>query len=383
MDEHRVDKTELLGWKKVLKFYLLPCLYLYLFFLALIMMGSGFKGFKSSAQELLKIASNPFIALFIGLLATSLVQSSSTVTSLVVALCASGVLKLEQAIPVIMGANIGTSVTNSLVSLGYFRIRTEYARAASAATVHDFFNILAVGILLPLEVLLHPLRKLAGLLSDVFTGIGGLKLSNPIKLITTPVVEGVKAMFGGFGMEKTTVSVLLAVLGLLLMFCALILLTRALKAYLSHKIAVLFDKVLGKSGLLCILAGTLMTVAVQSSSITTSLLVPVAASGIVSLEQVFPITLGANIGTTVTALLASLATGNPIGMAAAFCHLFFNIIGVSLFFFVKPMQKIPLFLARRLGNAVSQKRYVLFLYVVVTFYVIPGIIIVLFHIFGG
>jgi len=301
----------------------------------------------------------------------------------VVALCASGVLKLEQAMPIIMGANIGTSVTNSLVSLGYFRIRAEYARAASAATVHDFFNILAVSILFPIEILFHPIREVSVALSEAFAGAGGFVLANPIKLITKPLVKLLSAALTGIGLDKTIVYVLLTIFGLLLLFCALVLLTRALKAHLSQKVAVLFDKVLGKSGLLCILVGFVVTAIIQSSSITTSLLVPIAASGIATLAQVFPITLGANIGTTVTALLASLASGNPIGMAAAFCHLFFNLIGVSLFFFVKPVQKIPLFLAKRLGSAVSRKRYTLFLYVVVTFYVVPGIIIVLFHIFGG
>ena len=124
------------------------------FFLGLDMMGLSFKLFGSGlAQELIERTSNPFVGLIIGILATTLVQSSSTTTSLTVGLVAAGALSIEGAVPIVMGANIGTSVTCALVSLVHVRRKEEFQRAFAGATIHDFFNCLAVLILLPLEVM--------------------------------------------------------------------------------------------------------------------------------------------------------------------------------------------------------------------------------------
>src|SRR5690606_28521203 len=98
-------------------------------------------------------------------------------------------------------------------------------------------------------------------------------------------------------------------------------------------------------GALALLMGLLVTMAVQSSSITTSLLVPLAASGVLSLANAYPVTLGANIGTTVTALLASLATNRPEALTIALVHTLFNVAGVLLFYPVPAMRRIPVALA--------------------------------------
>ena len=88
----------------------------------------------------------------IGIVATVLVQSSSTSTSIVVAMVGSGILDVNQAIPIIMGANIGTSVTNTIVSLGFVGNPECYERGFAGATVHDLFNYLSVITLLPIEM---------------------------------------------------------------------------------------------------------------------------------------------------------------------------------------------------------------------------------------
>ncbi|MEI5617209.1 thymidylate synthase, partial [Streptomyces brasiliscabiei] len=90
----------------------------------------------------------------------ALIQSSSTVTSIIVGLVAGG-LPVELAIPMIMGANIGTTVTNTLVSLGHVRYKDEFKRAFASATIHDFFNLLAVAIFLPLEMAFGILEKIS------------------------------------------------------------------------------------------------------------------------------------------------------------------------------------------------------------------------------
>ncbi len=115
-------------------------------------------GFKLLGQDLLNsfftTTENPFIALMVGILATTLVQSSSVTTAMIVGLVAApeNPLPMANAIPMVMGANIGTTVTNTLVSLAHVARKDEFLRAFSVATCHDFFNFIAVAILLPLEM---------------------------------------------------------------------------------------------------------------------------------------------------------------------------------------------------------------------------------------
>lgn len=118
--------------------------FLYTFLVSIGLIGRAFKFFgKGVAETLLTTTADPLVGLFAGILATSIVQSSSTVTSVVVGLVGGGVLPIISAIPIVMGANIGTSVTSFIVSLGHLTRRAEFQRAFAAATVHDFFNIIA------------------------------------------------------------------------------------------------------------------------------------------------------------------------------------------------------------------------------------------------
>ena len=122
-------------------------------------------------------------------------------------------------------------------------------------------------------------------------------------------------------------------------------------------------------------AGLVFTAIIQSSSITTSLMVPLVAAGILTVETVFPIIMGANIGTTVTAILASFATGNPLAITVAFVHFIFNLIGVCLTYIIKPIRIIPIFLAKKLGAISYRRRRYAILYVLTVFFLIPGLLI--------
>ena len=162
---------------------------IYLFLLSINLLGHSFKLFgRGFAEMLFNTTANPFAGLFIGIVATSLIQSSSTTTSLIVGLVAGGVLNLDGAIPMIMGANIGTSITNTLVSMAHVSRRIEFRRAFSAAIVHDFFNICSVIVLFPLELLFHPIQYMARTFQALFAGAGGMTLLNPLKLILDPVI---------------------------------------------------------------------------------------------------------------------------------------------------------------------------------------------------
>ena len=136
------------------------------------------------------------------------------------------------------------------------------------------------------------------------------------------------------------------------------------------------DKTIASAPVLALIAGCLLTAIIQSSSIVTSMLVPLAATGILQLEQAFSITLGANIGTTVTAILASLATG-PQGLTIALVHLLFNVTGVAIFFPLRPARRIPIWLAQSLAELAKRSTKYALLYVIAVFYLVPGLLMLL------
>jgi solute carrier family 34 (sodium-dependent phosphate cotransporter) len=348
---------------------------LYAFLASIRLLGCGFEMFGSGFSErLIATTSNPFAGLFIGILATSIVQSSSLTTSTVVGLVSAGLLSIQNAVPIVMGANIGTTVTCTLVSLGHIGRPEEFRRAYAAATVHDFFNILTVISLFPLELATHYLSRTATAFANLLTGGQSVGFASPVKHVIDPPVEQViRLLERALGQHAAIAA---AVLGILLLFGSLTLLVLFMRALALGRAESAMDRILGRGGPLGILIGTAITGTIQSSSVTTSLLVPLAGAGIVTLEQVYPVALGANIGTTVTALLASLA-GDARGLAVALTHTLFNCTGVLIFYPYKPLRRIPLFFARRLADAaVRSKRNVVF-FVAGVFYVLPCVLLLI------
>jgi solute carrier family 34 (sodium-dependent phosphate cotransporter) len=127
--------------------------FLYTFLVGVGLLESGIAALGEGFKEgLLENVANPVSGLFAGILATVLVQSSSVSTSTIVGLVGAGTLPVSLAVPMIMGANIGTTVTNTLAALGNIRRAEEFRRGFAGATMHDFFNLLAVAVLLPLEL---------------------------------------------------------------------------------------------------------------------------------------------------------------------------------------------------------------------------------------
>ena len=346
-----------------------------LFFVSLELMGGSFKLMgRGFAEQLLSTTANPFVGLFIGILATSLVQSSSTVTSMVVALVAAGGLTVSGAIPIVMGANIGTSVTNTIVSLGHITRKDEFRRAIAGATVHDFFNLLVVAILFPLELGTRIITRISLWLADGLSGVGGAELLSPVKLVTKPISKAVEVALNGNG-------ILVLVAGVVLLFVALRYLVIILKKIMLGRSERILHKYVFGAPPVALLVGVLLTVMVQSSSITTSVTIPLVAAGIVSVAQIFPFVLGANIGTTITALLAALvlsADGSPTGLLAlevAFAHMTFNVLGVVLFLPFRPLRNIPIALSEWLGTLAVKNRAYAFAYVGIVFFVIPLVVI--------
>ena len=335
---------------------------LYLFFLSISLMGESFKFFgRGFAEQLLATTANPFLGLFVGILATSMVQSSSTVTAMTVGLVAGGALDIQGAIPIILGSNVGTSVTNTLVSVGHLSRPDEFRRAFAAATVHDFFNLILILVFFPLQLFTNVLGHASSVLTGALKELGGLQLVNPIKTIVGPAVQAI----GRATSESGAVMLLIAVA---LLFLSLRYLVVVLKSLVIGRIEGFFNQMLFKTAPRALVLGVLLTIAVQSSSITTSLVIPLAGAGILSLRRIFPFTLGANIGTTITAILASLVTGNPAAVTVALAHLLVNLLGVAL---VWPIRRIPMTMAEVLAEWSLKSRLVPPVYVGTTFFLVP------------
>ena len=353
---------------------------LYLFLTGVGLLSEGIEALGSDVQQkLFERVASPISGLFVGVLATVLVQSSSVSTSTIVGMVAAGLLGVEDAVPMIMGANIGTSVTNTLASVGSIRRPVEFQRAVGAATVHDFFNVLAVIIMLPLEIATGFLAKSAHALEEVLLGSGGAEFKSPLKEAVNLPVDVIMEVVERTGVAGTAFAVIVILVGLAAIFLALTYITRNMKSLVAARFEDRLNKILaGGSGIVGMVVGLVATVAVQSSSITTSVLVPIAAAGVISLEAVYPITLGANVGTTITALLASLATGSPEAVTIALVHTAFNVSGILLFYVVPGLRGLPVRLARRFAQHAAEDRRLLPAYVLGSFVVLPLVAILVF-----
>ncbi|KAE8286009.1 Sodium-dependent phosphate transport protein 2A [Larimichthys crocea] len=390
------------------------------------------------------VLSNPVAGLVVGVLVTVLVQSSSTSTSIVVSLVASGLLEVRSAVPIIMGTNIGTSVTNTIVAMMQAAERTEFQRAFAGATIHDCFNWLSVLVLLPLEVASGLMTRLSHLLITSFSLQPGEEAPELLKVITEPVTkliiqldkcvitaiamgnEGMRnrslvkewcqtdlVMSSGNGStencgpshdflsqsslkcrhlfvstELSDLSVgLILLAGSMAVLCScLLLLVKLLNSLLKGQVAKVIHKVINTdlpypfewlAGYIAMVVGAGVTFVVQSSSVFTSAMTPLVGIGVISLERAYPLTLGSNIGTTATALLAALASpGNKLAAAIqiALCHLFFNIFGILLWYPL-PFMRLPIRMARVLGERTAKYRWFAVLYLLLCFLLLPSLVL--------
>jgi len=352
---------------------------LYFFLIGIGGMGAAFKGeFKETAAKLLEATRSPFVGLFIGILATTIVQSSSTTTSLIVGLVAAGALDVTGAIFMVMGANVGTTVTAKIVSLGHITRKSEFRRAFAASSVHDTFNLITVAIMLPLEYSFHILEKMARYMGTAFVDVSGVtKPENYVKKATKPVIEWMS--------DALNSELWLLIVSVVITFFMLYAIVKLLQSLVLKKLESFFDAYLFRNAATAVVVGMCLTVLVQSSSITTSLIVPLAGAGVIRLQQIFPFTIGANIGTTITGLLAALAAasavdvapGAPIpaevvaGATVAFAHLLFNVSGAIIFLPYQPIRELPVKFAEWLAELCLRNRAIPIAVIVVVFYLIP------------
>lgn len=343
------------------------------------MIGDGFKGIAGDrAEELFSFAENPFVGLAIGIVATAIIQSSSTTTSIVVGMIAGG-LPLNIAIPMLFGANMGTSVTSTLVALGLAGNKKQFQQGFSMATVHDFFNLIAILIFFTLEMITGFLGKTAtaiapslsgsgdGVLAGIFESIGDFidMITEPLVGLAGSLVEPLGDVWGG---------VALAVLGIVLILFSIQFIGNILNALLVGKAQDILYAALGKNAFVGVLSGAAITTLVQSSSTTTALTVPLAASGKFKVRTLFPFVVGANIGTTVTGLIAAFSasgTEAEAAMAGALVHTLFNTFAAILILSVPFLRKLPPMGSDWLAAMATKNKLYVFAWIGGVFFILP------------
>ncbi|KAL4176138.1 hypothetical protein KRP22_001092 [Phytophthora ramorum] len=342
---------------------------LYFFMVAVKFIGDGFTlALGCDTKGAFDFADNPVAGLMIGTIATALLHSSGTVTSIVVALVGSGGMTIRQGVYVIMGANIGTCITCIMVAFGQV-------------------------------VLFHPLEELSIAMSNAKTNSGDFK--SPIDALVNPLTQEMIVVdkdaiyevatgdvvcvpdqsfvtggaFEGSSLSDGSIGAITVVIGFCILVCSLLTLVKMLAKVFMGPTKRLISKLLNYNGYINILVGTMITFCVHSSTVVTSTLTPLAGLGVITLEQVYPLVIGANLGTTGTALLAALVTGKSDSVAIALVHFWFNVFGILLFYPIPLTRKPILSWARSLAffSAAWSMSAVLFL--VILFLVAPGILL--------
>jgi solute carrier family 34 (sodium-dependent phosphate cotransporter) len=367
--------TKALGWCGIAGLiYLLIC--------AVSIISRGFAGLSGdAAHTMFAFAANPWVGLSVGVLGTVLIQSSTTTTAIAVTAVGSGALPIHGAIPIILGANVGTTVTPTLVALTYIGSRTEFRRALGASTIHDFYNLLALLIFFPLELIWHPLERLSGALTNALYGTGWLPDPNRFNFVraaTRPVENGV--ITATSHLSSTLGPLFTIVIGAVLIFAAVHFLGKLLKLLMVGKARGILTKAVGRNAYLAMASGMAVTVVTQSSTVTNSVLVPFAGAGILTPAQVYPVTVGANLGTTFTTVFAAFAVVGQdakIGLQAAFVHLIYNVFSIIVIYVIPVLRPVPLFCAETLARIAADRKWVVAVYLITVFIALPALVIIL------
>lgn len=341
-----------------------------LFLLSIDLLSYSFQGLRENlASSILSVTTNPFIGLFVGLLLTAVIQSSSISTSMIVALVGSGTLSLSAAVPIVMGANVGTTLTSTVVSLSFITSKRAFRKAISAGMIHDIYNIILVVLLFPLEYYYQLLSRTSLWL------VHGLGLTDEAPS-TVPTLLG--TLFGksiGFhAAELIGNSWLLLIIAFGMLFLSIKYISKIISGSLIGESKDKMKEYIFRSPYKSFAWGGTLTAAVQSSSITTSLIIPLVATGKVSLQKSFPFIIGANIGTTITALIASLFA-TEVAVSIALVHLLFNLLGVMVFLPIPSVRRLPIAIAAYFGRLTMRNRIFGFIYIILMFFLIPFLLI--------
>ncbi|OQS05850.1 sodium-dependent phosphate transporter [Thraustotheca clavata] len=380
---------------------------LYLFMVSIRWLSDGFTLLVAcQAKSVFDFSNNSICSLMIGVVAAALLHSQSTVVSITVASVGAGALSLRQAIPIVMGANLGTCVTCILVAFAQVHSRDQFERAMAAATVHDMYNLWSIVVLYPIEVVLHPLEKLG---SAMTRGSGKIAFSSPLDKIIDPfadhlvslnrtIVQNIVAASGNGttcnetkimlhgsmrNSSMTTAGTVTLVVGFICLILALVGMVYTMTRLFRNTTSSLLQRVLNFNAYVNILIGLIITMILHSSTAMTSTLTPLAGLNVITMDQLYPLILGSNIGTTASGLLAAVVTGRKEAGQVALANIWFNVFGILLFYVVPATRYPVVHCAQRIGKYSAQWPMVAIIFLLVTFALLPGILIALAFIYDA
>ncbi|MGW8122180.1 Na/Pi symporter [Roseivirga echinicomitans] len=318
-------------------------------------------------DNLLSSSLSPFVGLFFGLLVTAIIQSSSTTSTMVVALVASGTLSLQEAIPIIMGANVGTTLTSTIVSLSFISNKRAFRRGVAVGVIHDFYNVILVLILFPLEYYYEFLSGLSIYFTELFFGDGFLEIS-----MLPNIVLG-SGLMNQFVIWVNN-SALILIISFIVLFTSIKLITWVINKTIIGGVKNKLESFVFGQPIRSFSWGVLLTAIIQSSSVTTSVLVPLAATGKIKLKDAFTFIIGANVGTTLTALIAS-GFRTEAAATIAVAHLIFNVTGVIIFMTLPILRELMVHFVRKVSYGIAKFRLIGLVYIVLVFFILPFLLI--------
>lgn len=340
------------------------------------------------AQLLFDTATTPLVGLAVGILATAVIQSSTTTTALTVTAVGVGAVSVPVAIPIIMGANIGTTLTVFIVSFSYLGRRKQFRQAFASAGLHAWFNFLMVVLLLPIELLFQPLQRLSGgLTTSVLDGeLNVSETGNFVNAIFQPLIDllGTRGLFTIIA-DPVIGAVLCIALGSVMIFGAVRMITAQLRILMAAATRTLLERSSGASDAIGFLTGVSGTMSLQASTVTISSLIPFAAAGSLRLREILSITLGANVGTTLTSLLVALTLPGSMGgfaLQAAMVHVLFNVSGTLLVLLIPPFRNLIITLAQQVSQLAGRSYTTAFAALLTSYILLPTGVIALSSLLG-
>lgn len=315
--------------------------------------------------QVMQATANPLVGVCIGLLVTATLQSSSAVTSILVALVSAGAITLDQAIPMVMGANIGTTFTVLLVALSHISSKKEFRKGAAAGLLHIFFNLGATLLLYPLEVSYHLLGHASQACAQLFHGLFGTDTGGVGGFFSTLVAPIADRL-----VQSSEGSWLWVLISFSMLFGCILLFRTVFRILWMRDYERRLNDTIFSNPWLGLGWGAGLTAFIHSSTVTTTLCVPLAATGAVSPRKLVHFIIGANIGTTITALMAAVGRSET-ALALAFSHFLFNFLAGAIVFAFPPVSRGLVESTRMLSRVFVKQRILALVFLVTFFFALP------------
>jgi sodium-dependent phosphate cotransporter len=353
--------------------------------------------FSEWAKAILSLVESgvaPYAGLAIGVLATTLMESSSAVVATTMMSMAGMVeagLPLSSAIrfgvPMVLGANVGTTVGNTITLFAIRKSTTseEFNSTIPGVLVDDIYEFLTISILFPLEVTTGFLSRIVSALGTFLFQMLNLEQAFAVFektiidiIISEPIIDPLGAVFSNSLGPRFSGLVFFVFWFIVVVFSIDFLISRGLRLLIqtdwADKVAAAFD-----SSIKSFTTGFSITWLVGSSSIGTSLAIPMIATKMVDLKKAYPYLCGCNMATTVDlAQIYGYIAGGIIGVMLGMAHVILNILALIIWL-ASPLRTVPIYIANRIAKMITSRPYsslLLVAYVIGVFIVLPILVII-------